>query len=318
MPESGIESGARSPVILVATDLNDLDRLMPFALREATESATRMILLHVLPAAGGMAIDPIGMPYYDPTSAIESASVALEPWRRLARKRNILCDVLVREGNAAQQIAACSRQFQAECILLGTRSRSKISKLLLGSVAEQVLRSVNLPVMTVGPEAHLPVESNDRQKVVLHATTLGETSRPSAALACQIAASHRARLVLLHVLPRGYEAEVGGQASDLDSAALRELRILASQVAEDAKGSAGPVEARVAYGHPAIEILAAAADLAASLIVLGSTDRSKLQNLTRDRTVYRVLAHARCPVLTLREALPIGPAKDVEQFASRL
>ena len=41
----------------------------------------------------------------------------------------------------------------------------------------------------------------------------------------------------------------------------------------------------------------------ASLIVLGATHRSAFENLTRDRTIYRVLAHARCPVLTLREPL---------------
>ena len=35
--------------------------------------------------------------------------------------------------------------------------------------------------------------------------------------------------------------------------------------------------------------------------MLGATHRSAFENLTRDRTVYRVLAHARCPVLTLRE-----------------
>jgi len=172
--------------------------------------------------------------------------------------------------------------------------------------------------MTVGPEAHLPVESSDPQRVVLHATTLGETSRPSAALACQIAASHHAKLVLLHVMPRGYEAEAGALGSGQDLAMLRELHILASQIANDARGCSGQVEARVAHGHPAIEILAASADLNANLIVLGSTHRSTLQNLTRDRTVYRVLAHARCPVLTLREPVPISPTKDAEQIAAHL
>jgi len=61
-------------------------------------------------------------------------------------------------------------------------SRSKVSKPLLGSVAEQVLRSVNLPVITVGPEAHLGVDNDTRQRVILHATTLRETSSLSAAL----------------------------------------------------------------------------------------------------------------------------------------
>ena len=130
---------------------------------------------------------------YDPAGSIDFASKTMEPWRTMARGENIICDSVVREGNAAQQIFMASRQFKVDRILLGTRSRSKISKLLLGSVAEQVLRSVNVPVMTVGPEAHLEVGNNDREKVVLHATTLRETSSPSAALACQIASSQKSR-----------------------------------------------------------------------------------------------------------------------------
>ncbi len=38
-----------------------------------------------------------------------------------------------------------------------------------------------------------------------------------------------------------------------------------------------------------------------ALLCSAPRHRSAFKNLTRDRTVYRVLAHARCPVLTLRE-----------------
>jgi nucleotide-binding universal stress UspA family protein len=55
------------------------------------------------------------------------------------------------------------------------------------------------------------------------------------------------------------------------------------------------------HGNPSIEILSEAANRRACLIVLGATQRTALENLTRDRTIYKVLAHARCPVLTLRE-----------------
>src|SRR5579862_9615082 len=228
MQELEARTKPHAPVILVATDLNDLDRLMPFALREAAECNGRLILLHVLPASRGMAIDPAGMPYYDPTSALESAGVALEPWCRTARKRNIACDALVREGQAAEQISTSSRQFLADRILLGTRSRSKLSKLIIGSVAEQVLRSVNLPVITVGPEAHLPM-AKDEKFVVLHATTMRETSRPSATLACSIASAKGVKLVLLHVLPPIAEMERKGLATGSDSAAIQELRLLAAE-----------------------------------------------------------------------------------------
>ncbi len=160
--------------------------------------------------------------------------------------------------------------------------------------------------------------SSDRQKVVLHATTLRETSRPSAALACQIAAIQNAKLVLLHVLPHIDEMVRDGLPTGLDSTAMHELRSLAAETGASESGCCAQVEASVAHGNPAIEILAASADLQADLIVLGATERSALQNLTRDRTIYRVLAHARCPVLSLRESVQTTPANDVEHLASRL
>jgi nucleotide-binding universal stress UspA family protein len=318
-PDSGTGKGrttwSHPAVILVATDLNDLERLMPFAFAQASETGARLILLHVLGAGGGLAADAIGMPYYDPVGALEFAAKTLEPWCAMARQKTISCDALVREGNPAQQIAASVRQFQADRILLGTRSRSKVSKLLLGSVAEQVLRSVNLPVITVGPEAHLPVESNGQNKVVLHATTLSEASRPSAALACQIAASQGARLVLLHVLPPLDEMERKGLPTGLDSTAMQELRILATETSASSPDCCTRVEPRVVHGNPSIEILAASVELHANLIILGATHRAALQNLTRDRTIYRVLAHARCPVLTLRESVVSPAMGDLENAA---
>ncbi len=296
MSGSGSERWARPAVILVATDLGDLDRLMPIALEQAGEAGARLILLHVLAASGTISTDAAGLPYYDTAGVLEFCERALVPWCERAHRSNVVCEALVREGNPAHQIEAAVRQFRPDRVLLGTRSRSKLSKLLLGSVAEQVLRSVNLPVITVGPEAHLPVTSGD-ERVVLHATTLRETSRPSAALACEIAASRKAKVVLLHVLPPIDEMECKGLPTGLDSAAMQELRILAAETGTVCGGA----EPLIVHGNPSIEILATASARHASLIVLGATRRSTFENLTRDRTVYRVLAHARCPVMTLRE-----------------
>jgi len=290
--------------ILVATDLSDLDHLMPFALEQASETGARLILLHALSSSGVFSADAAGMPYYDKGSALETAHEMLRPWCEAAAGRGIRCDALVREGHPTQQIAAAFREFQVDRVLLGTRSRSKIGKLLLGSVAEQVLRSVYLPVMTVGPEAHLAVARNG-ERVVLHATSLRETSRPSAALACQAAATQNAKLVLLHVLPPVEVMERKHMPTGLDSSAMVELRILAEETGARCCSAVEPV---ILHGNPSIEILALASERRAGLIVLGATHRLALENLTRDRTVYRVLAHARCPVLTLREpqAMPEG------------
>ena len=313
MPETGIDRWTHPSVILVATDLGEMDRLMPFALQQAVETSARLVLLHVLASNTGLAADATGMPYYDPSGALEFAEKVMQPWCDHARHLGVICDGLVREGNPAQQIAASLRQFQADRLLLGTRSRSRLGKLLLGSVAEQVLRSVNLPVITVGPEAYLPVDTGSRNRVVLHATTLRETSRPSAALACQIASQQNARLILLHVLPPIDEMEREGLPTGLHSTAMHEIRALATETAA-ACGMA--VEPRIVHGNPSIEILAMAADVRAGLIVLGATHRSAFENLTRDRTVYRVLAHARCPVLTLRESTDHPTAQSNERTAA--
>jgi len=295
---AGMSRWTHPAVILVATDLSDLDRLMPFALEQAGETGARLILLHAIASSSAMSVDAVGMPYYDPSAALEFAEKGLKPWCDAASRRNIVCDAVVREGHATQQIAAAARQFQADRILLGTRSRSRLGKILLGSVAEQVLRSVNLPVITVGPEAHLPVQSGFEERVVLHATTLRETSRPSAALACQMAASLKAKLVLLNVLPPVDEMLRSGLPLGVDSDAMRELRLLAE---ETSSGCCLEIEPVVVHGNPSIEILAEASERKASLIVLGATHRLAFENLTRDRTVYQVLAHACCPVLTIRE-----------------
>ncbi|HUB30763.1 MAG TPA: universal stress protein [Terracidiphilus sp.] len=303
-------------VILVATDLSDLDRLMPFAMEQAKENNARLLLLHVLNAGGSLSADPAGMPYYDTTGAIDFAQKTLEPWRTLARQHQVACDILVREGIPAQQIAASVRQFQIGRILLGTRSRNKVRRLFLGSVAEQVLRSVNLPVITVGPEAHLEVENSDSEKVVLHATTLRETSRPSAVLACRIAAQQHAKLVMLHVQPQEDAAHAGSNQSTIEDAARHEIQRLAEQCGAFGTDRPTKVEICVVHGNPSIEILATAAQLHASLILLGATHRSVLQNLTRDRTIYRVLAHARCPVLTIREPASVSVSSEHEVLAS--
>ncbi len=285
-------------VILVATSLSDLDQLMPVAFAQARETGARLVLFHAIAPSATLNADATGMPCYDAWGAVDAAEHMLSPWCQRAQNLEIRCHSLVREGSPIEQVLSVTRQFHADRILLGTRSRSRLSKMLLGSVAEQVLRSANIPVITVGPEAHLAVDS-DASRVVLYATTLRETSRPSAALAYSIAVGRNAKLVVLHVVPLAEEMSHKGLPIGLDSIAMRELRVLAAEI-----GATGPeqIEPVVLHGNPAIEILAEASARRASLIVLGAAPRAAFESIARDRTVYRVLAHAACPVLTLREA----------------
>jgi hypothetical protein len=69
---------ANPRVILVATDLNDLERLMPYAIEQASETGSRLILMHVLAASAAMGVDAAGMPYFDTTSVVEAVEKELE------------------------------------------------------------------------------------------------------------------------------------------------------------------------------------------------------------------------------------------------
>lgn len=295
MLNPGSRRWSKPASLLIATDLGDIDRLFPLALEQAKHSGAGLFLLHVLTATNSIAVDAGGLPYYSPTEAINDAEKFLAPYCAEAQQANIDCEVLVREGAAAQQILATVRQMHVDRVLLGTRSRGKWGKLLLGSVAEQVLRSVSVPVLTVGPEARQSEAAANGMETVLHATSLSRASHAGAALACEVARTSRARLVLLHVL-RPSQAG-GGLASEAMERANTEL---AAMIPSDLACQCA-CTTRVAAGNIAIEILAEATSVRASLIVLGAAHSSPIGAMAREGTVYRVLAHARCPVLTLRE-----------------
>lgn len=290
--------------ILVSTDLADTDRLFPVALDRATETGARIILLHVLIPTNTILLDPNGLPFYDPTEALRYAEKSLDSYRMQAQAAGLNCSVMVREGAAAQQIVAAARQLNVDLLVLGTKSRSRLGKLLLGSVAEQVLRSVPVPVLTVGPEAHPRAAAQGQQRTVLHATTLRETSHRSATLACELARSSNARLILLHVLS-AFDSEKT-DASELQRCTERELRRLIPPEASCACSA----DVQVVIGNPAIEILAEAVDQKVDVIVLGASKPSVLQKLAKDGTIYRVLAHAPCPVLTILDEDSEGQASD--------
>jgi nucleotide-binding universal stress UspA family protein len=300
-------------VILVATDLSDLHRIGPFAIQMAEKTGARLELLHILQLSGEFTTDAAGIPCYDREGAFSIAMSMLEPWCERARKLGLSCEPVVREGHsAAQEIISAVRQLHADRILLGTRSRGKLGKLLLGSIAEQVLRSASLPVFTIGPEAHLPSENQDHLPTVLFATSLGEGHHAGAALACQIAASQQGKLIMLHVLPPLVEKPGNGAINILYPTILYELRLLANRVGAE---SCRDVEVKVIYGNPAEQILAECTVNQADLIVMHTNDRPKFHSVLHDRTICRVLTRAQCPVLTLNmpHARPVQP--ETEELA---
>jgi nucleotide-binding universal stress UspA family protein len=76
----------------------------------------------------------------------------LEPLAQRVRDAGVECETVVRPGLAADQILTFLREREIDRIVMGTHSPGPIGKLLVGSVAEAVLRNAKVPVFIVGPE----------------------------------------------------------------------------------------------------------------------------------------------------------------------
>lgn len=59
----------------------------------------------------------------------------------------------LREGKPADQILAVAREWEADGIVIGTHGRSGVSRLVLGSTAESVVRHAACPILVIRPHA---------------------------------------------------------------------------------------------------------------------------------------------------------------------
>jgi len=204
---------------------------------------------------------------------------------------------VVRPGLAADQILAYERERAIDRIVMGTHSPGPIGKLLVGSVAEAVLRTSTAPVFIVGPEV---VEGNFRNfatKTILCAASLLDTSVVVVRFAAELAAQHNARLILQHVIkPQERHEVLAGRSIDQIEGDL--LALVPKEVQEKIE-----VQAIVVPGDPTEELLYQGRAQQADLIVLGAHGASAFAAITRHGIVYKVLAHSQCPVLTLSPAV---------------
>lgn len=83
----------------------------------------------------------------------ETARAATDPILEQARDRGIFCERIIVEGQAEEEIVALVDETDVDLIVMGTHGRSGVDRMILGSVAESVVRNSPVPVLTVTPEA---------------------------------------------------------------------------------------------------------------------------------------------------------------------
>lgn len=150
--------------ILVPTDFSDAsERSIATALDLARAFDAKVTLLHVwsLPAIGYA--EGLAWPIDDLQQA---AREALGDAYTKAAKRYPKTESLLLEGNEWKQILDTVKKRSCDLVVMGTHGRRGLPRLILGSIAEKVVRLCPVPVLTIG----LPKESSKESKASKEAT----------------------------------------------------------------------------------------------------------------------------------------------------
>jgi len=279
--------------ILFATDFSaPAERALPFAGELATRFGAKLLIVHAKTPLNYAMAPEAWQPAPD-----EGIKAELQELRgRLAKSfPEVRSETLVAEGAVWEAVASILAKQRIDLLVLGTRGRTGLGKLLLGSQAEEILRRAPCPVLTVGP--HSETEAG-RLKSVLYATDFGPESQAAVPYAISIAQENQAELTLLHVI----EAPKTGELvlpPDLQTSTATVLRAI---VPEEAKFWCEP-RCVVEEGKPAEKILDVAGRYRAGLIVLGAKKPTGVPGAATHlsmATVHQVVTHAHCPVLTVR------------------
>lgn len=118
----------------------------------------------------------------------------------LSRQFEMPVSRLIKRGSPADQILKASRS--SELVVMGTHARKGLQRLLVGSVAEEVIRHSKRPVLVVGPMAQERDRNFTVQKELnmLVATDLRKNSRAAERYALSLAGRLGARVTLFHCL----------------------------------------------------------------------------------------------------------------------
>lgn len=259
-------------------------------LAHRTGATLHVLRVEVVPPVADLRFDPV------PRPPEETAAGVLQVHRRFP--------------TAGGAIALYAEEAAADLIVMGTHGRTGVDRLTLGSTAERVLRQAPCPVLTVGPEATAYAEGP-----VLAPLAFDSASDLVLETAGALAQDAGVPLVAVHAvepstLPLPYTMTL----PPFDPAELIErveatLGRWTAPVAERV-----PVTVDTRVGPPTAQVVEAAREHGAGLVVQASHGRRGLSRWLLGSVAEGVVRHAPCPVLTLRigaRGLPVGQESDL-------
>ncbi len=295
--------------ILMATDFSEAsERALSGAIALAAQNHAHLSVVHVLHTDWRYEIldnpPEIDLERVDAQRRLEAATRDMGFGRALD-------SIIIRHGPVPQKVLALADEVRADLLVIGTRGRAGLTKLALGSVAEELLRIAQRPVITFGPKVNVETASRESAfRSILFATDFGAGSAKALPYVRAMAATPSTRLTLLHMIAPmpatgnlSAYAPASAAADEFQewegSSRARSLEQLKQWWLLDAKLEREP-EYIVGTDFLPEGMATAAAQRHCDLMVMGANHAAspRLAAHIPWSAVHEVIRHAACPVMT--------------------
>ena len=296
-------------VILAATDFSTHANL---AIERAVELArlrgARLLLAHAFAPVSTSRLDLSILPPNFEADVAKATLQRLEQDAAGLRHHGIEVSTSIRRGAPAETILEIAAEEQAELIVLGTQGLEGFEHALLGSVAEAVSGRARCPVLVVH-QNDVPM-LDPPSRILLPTDRSSDTDHVvdavEALFGTENAEGSSIELILAHAdrIPPFLVPAMG----DLTGVSVLPF----SQVSEELSRLLEPTEAKlrergfevrvaVRDGEPASSMIDLAGQQDVDLIAMSTHGRSAVKRLVLGSTARRIVQHAPCPVLTVRD-----------------
>ena len=141
--------------VLAPTDFSDSSKpAVRYAAEMAEKFGAELGLLHVVPDLAMVlpdAVMPVPVPGPDVAEMTAAARTALTGLASELGIARLNPTVEVRVGSPATEIVEAAKDLKADLLCVSTHGRTGLAHLLLGSVAERIVRYAPCPVLTIRP-----------------------------------------------------------------------------------------------------------------------------------------------------------------------
>jgi len=274
----GFEHGLKT--IVVATDLDGRsEAALEYARKLATAYSARIILAHGLDPLDYAAVDKV--PEHVVKELSEQAKAALEKMANSLIREGIRSHSEFRQGAVAAMLVDVAKQYDAGLIVVGTEGIEGAGPVIVGAIAEQLVRLAPCPVLAVAADWNAGPNRPTPGGPVLLAIEHNETTATAVSTARSLAEIFARPLLVLHA------RDEAATALDPCANTFKEFGIVPSERLV--------VRCLVRDGNPVDAISEAIAEFKPCILVAGVKRSSSTPG--PHGTAFELLARSRVPVL---------------------